>query len=148
MRRPRRIRRIFKWASACGCVLVVAAWSLNLYRFVQLNLPFHRIWLAFDCLSIHYSRLPNSSLEFDGWLEFDEYPHYHNPIPPKFYSHRWGFSVVIPFWLMIVAFGMVTGALFWLDTRSRQTPKGHCRKCGYNLTGNASGICPECGTKI
>lgn len=23
-----------------------------------------------------------------------------------------------------------------------------CRQCGYNLTGNVSGICPECGTKI
>ena len=23
---------------------------------------------------------------------------------------------------------------------------GHCRKCHYNLTGNTSGICPECGT--
>jgi hypothetical protein len=23
-----------------------------------------------------------------------------------------------------------------------------CRKCGYNLTGNVSGICPECGTPI
>jgi hypothetical protein len=23
---------------------------------------------------------------------------------------------------------------------------GHCRHCGYNLTGNTSGVCPECGT--
>lgn len=25
-------------------------------------------------------------------------------------------------------------------------PPGHCKQCGYNLTGNTSGICPECGT--
>lgn len=25
---------------------------------------------------------------------------------------------------------------------------GCCRKCGYDLTGNASGICPECGTAV
>lgn len=25
---------------------------------------------------------------------------------------------------------------------------GYCGQCGYNLTGNISGICPECGTKI
>ncbi len=25
---------------------------------------------------------------------------------------------------------------------------GLCRKCEYNLTGNESGICPECGTVI
>jgi predicted RNA-binding Zn-ribbon protein involved in translation (DUF1610 family) len=27
-------------------------------------------------------------------------------------------------------------------------PTGHCHRCGYNLTGNVSGVCPECGTKI
>jgi hypothetical protein len=24
-------------------------------------------------------------------------------------------------------------------------PAGHCTACGYDLTGNVSGICPECG---
>jgi len=24
---------------------------------------------------------------------------------------------------------------------------GHCSKCGYDLTGNTSGCCPECGTE-
>lgn len=27
-------------------------------------------------------------------------------------------------------------------------PEGLCLNCGYNLTGNTSGICPECGTAI
>ena len=27
-------------------------------------------------------------------------------------------------------------------------PAGRCHRCGYDLTGNASGICPECGTPI
>jgi hypothetical protein len=27
-------------------------------------------------------------------------------------------------------------------------PAGHCLRCGYSLTGNASGICPECGTPV
>ena len=31
-------------------------------------------------------------------------------------------------------------------TRSKpKHPAGHCQRCGYNLTGNLSGICPECG---
>ncbi len=32
---------------------------------------------------------------------------------------------------------------------TRKTPPiGHCHQCGYNLTGNVSGTCPECGTRI
>src|SRR5262245_38932526 len=26
--------------------------------------------------------------------------------------------------------------------------KNRCHECTYNLTGNVSGVCPECGTKI
>lgn len=56
----------------------------------------------------------------------------------------------VQFWL----FGEIAAALailpavsllVWLLVR-RAYPSGHCRKCGYNLTGNVSGICPECGT--
>jgi hypothetical protein len=25
--------------------------------------------------------------------------------------------------------------------------QGQCPRCGYDLTGNASGVCPECGTR-
>jgi predicted RNA-binding Zn-ribbon protein involved in translation (DUF1610 family) len=34
--------------------------------------------------------------------------------------------------------------------RSRRIRRGppRCAKCGYNLTGNVSGVCPECGTPI
>ena len=27
----------------------------------------------------------------------------------------------------------------------RRIPPGHCQRCGYNLTGNVSGVCSECG---
>jgi hypothetical protein len=32
--------------------------------------------------------------------------------------------------------------------RLRKKPPNQCIKCGYNLTGNISGICPECGTAM
>jgi hypothetical protein len=32
--------------------------------------------------------------------------------------------------------------------RYRRRKKGQCVKCGYDLTGNVSGRCPECGERI
>lgn len=33
----------------------------------------------------------------------------------------------------------------WCSARLARSV-GHCRMCGYDLTGNVSGVCPECGT--
>lgn len=30
----------------------------------------------------------------------------------------------------------------------RRQPEGHCQNCGYDLTGNVSGVCSECGTSV
>ena len=38
--------------------------------------------------------------------------------------------------------------LFWRDWREPKSRPGYCQKCGYSLTGNTSGVCPECGTAI
>ena len=55
---------------------------------------------------------------------------------------------------------LICNSVFWAATlsasiallcslaRKRQVLPGYCRKCGYNLTGNVSGICPECGERI
>ena len=48
--------------------------------------------------------------------------------------------------ILIVA--VPTGYLWWVEWKltHRKPRKGFCEKCGHNLTGNTSGICPECGT--
>jgi hypothetical protein len=34
----------------------------------------------------------------------------------------------------------------WVPLLRRKPARGLCRDCGYDLTGNTSGVCPECGT--
>jgi len=37
----------------------------------------------------------------------------------------------------------------WIASRRRAARlRGECIQCHYNLKGNASGVCPECGTRI
>jgi hypothetical protein len=38
-------------------------------------------------------------------------------------------------------------AILWRLDRPRILP-GHCTTCGYDLTGNESGRCPECGKSV
>jgi hypothetical protein len=56
--------------------------------------------------------------------------------------------VTIPFWFLCVPASALP--LMWTYRRlirNRLRPN-HCKSCGYNLAGNASGVCPECGTPI
>lgn len=57
-------------------------------------------------------------------------------------QQRW--RVGFPHWAAVLAFA--AAPLVWLRRRLRRpAPPGHCRGCGYDLTGNVSGACPECG---
>jgi rubrerythrin len=42
---------------------------------------------------------------------------------------------------------ILAGALHGLLSAPLGTD-GQCRKCGYDLTGNVSGVCPECGEAV
>lgn len=45
--------------------------------------------------------------------------------------------------MSLVGYGLLT-----LITRRPAVSRPTCRSCGYDLTANASGICPECGHAI
>ncbi len=53
--------------------------------------------------------------------------------------------VTIPGWFALMFVGGVTWRLLRL---SRRFPPGRCAECGYDLTGNVSGVCPECGVSL
>lgn len=50
--------------------------------------------------------------------------------------------VAVPLWVPLLVFFLPT---LYLWRKERRPLPGHCRKCGYDLTGNESGVCPECG---
>ncbi len=67
------------------------------------------------------------------------------------FGFKYGFLVIAvpPFnvielsvWFLLYTVSIATGVI-WLVDRRRPAP-GYCR-CAYDLTGNVSGTCPECG---
>ena len=64
---------------------------------------------------------------------------------PRSYSYL----LVVPLWSLQAVFLTVPTLWTWRTLKRRRLIRqGCCRKCGYNLTGNTSGICPECGTPL
>lgn len=45
-------------------------------------------------------------------------------------------------------YGAVITAGAWLAALARRLPRHPCLRCGYDLEGNLSGLCPECGASI
>jgi hypothetical protein len=44
-------------------------------------------------------------------------------------------AVMVPLWVLI----------YPAELREERRARGQCPQCGYDLTGNVSGVCPECG---
>lgn len=110
------------------------------------------------------------TVEFGDWYSFDAPPYVHASIEStgSVRSHdrrrKLGWHALIPkavarvdgarsvtgaciaplwpFVVVIIAFRWRALASLW------NRPPGLCNKCGYDLRGNTSGVCPECGAAV
>ena len=64
------------------------------------------------------------------------------PIRPNRYT------ITIPLWAPLAGFLLYPIIGFCRGHFRRETGAPLCPSCGYNLTGNVSGRCPECGEMI
>jgi len=56
--------------------------------------------------------------------------------------------ILVPYGAVAIVLGIAP--TLWVLERyfTQRTPTDSCAACGYNLTGNISGVCPECGTVV
>jgi hypothetical protein len=133
-----KARRVLKWVGLLLCtailaVTVVGSWWPFLWKVTT------REWGDFETgVGGPHSQPLRTVVSFR-----------HRPknVPPL---ERWGDDTLwparrhdLPLWVPFVVVAVPTAVLWWLDLR--RIPPGHCQKCGYNLSGNISGRCPECG---
>lgn len=58
-----------------------------------------------------------------------------------------GADFSIPTWLPVLLFGLWPAIALIRHIKRRYFTHGVCRKCGYDLRGTPSGVCPECGDR-
>jgi hypothetical protein len=55
-------------------------------------------------------------------------------------------------WIPFLLLPGHVGLMLWYRSpelrRRERRAKGLCLRCGYDLHGNVSGVCPECGTSV
>lgn len=72
--------------------------------------------------------------------------------PPAPLTENHLMIVIVPLWIVAVLFGVLPAISLTKFLRARQKSQrvkhGCCTACGYDLAGNVSGVCPECGTAI
>lgn len=60
--------------------------------------------------------------------------------------------VVVPLWAVAAALAVIPAAwapgAYKRRVRARRRRLGLCLRCGYDLTGNTSGVCSECGEAV
>ncbi len=115
------------------------------------EVSFQRSWVVCSrgrvLFMLHTDRYP-AEPGFETWLQHNTAGFHRVPLAYSFFvdpHSAGGLRVVIfPLWMPLLVLAVPTAVLWWRDRRRIQP--GHCPKCGYNLTGNLSGRCPECGT--
>jgi hypothetical protein len=72
-----------------------------------------------------------------AWLVF-----YERDDHPAYSDH----SIKAQPWFVLLVLALIPACVMILILRRRQRPPGACLTCGYDLTGNVTGRCPECGS--
>jgi predicted Zn-ribbon and HTH transcriptional regulator len=158
MRRRPQLRRVLKWSGTALGLSVLVAFAVSDGR---------PIWLSgSDDPNVSKSLvfcLRNGSVSVGKWEQMsaqeyanstlDDFLDVRNlgwwPSPYQLGAGRWRCRLVaVPFWIPALAVVTSIAVLWYPDLRTwLHHPPGHCKACGYDLTGNESGACPECGVE-
>ena len=139
-------RRILKWTGLTATLLIVGLWAFSLWWAGSFIGERFALICRGGCLNIFRSQGRIGPIPH-GW--------HIRPLAgrnsfglelPTMIEGWQAYAIILPLWLPLLVFAIPTAWLFYRDRK--RIPPSHCQKCGYNLTWNTSGRCPECGDPI
>lgn len=168
MGRSRRFFRGMTWAGGISCFLLLIAWwwstrnsamyirdnwRINLFS-GQLSYEQNQLIAAITAIRSRSSPFQSSSGPTPNattsiWSVV--------PVPSGLdstYGFRgchiefgqWDNTVILPMWMSFSMAVLGTGFCAWMSRWRLR--RGFCSECDYCLTGNTSGVCPECGSAV
>ena len=149
MRRLGRVEHVVKWTASLLCAVTMVGFCASFVWTIEYYVAGFRFNLGIGPGVVHIalrktSLPPPSALPwYDAdvfWTQDTDWEWY--LLPERGGNRTWDY-ISIPMWILFVITALPTTVL-WFRDRRRYTP-GYCQRCGYNLTGNVSGRCPECG---
>ncbi|GEM_PF-1695688 len=129
---------LWVWASVCS----TSFGNGNTYHCLMHG---GELWLRWAPRGTEDSGIfPVASVAFDpSWPQFRGFDRISMGAHPMIWDVRF------PLWMLTIAVGMVTTAVWMWDSAVvrplRRQERGLCPRCGYDLRLNVSGRCPECG---
>ena len=158
-------RRVVKLASVlslilCAAVFFLGAFGYNVGNRFDIGTDSSHFTMLSSCGTIRVHILlmkPNGFWVIDGAGIHHQFVLPEEGVVASLYRigfHRRTFrgeedvDAQMPCWL---AFALLLAAhrlFIWLGRTRDPDPVPYCSTCAYNLTGNTSGVCPECGTPV
>ena len=139
MRRRSRTRRVLKWVGTVACAAAAVGWGAS-YASPGFSLG--------NRASVMWSHGVFRLVA--DWRPSSQDVHFIPPVGGEYWPFMSAKGRIVyvasPFWALLAATSLPTVLLWWLDPPRH--PPAHCQSCGYDLTGNVSGVCPECGTAV
>ncbi len=154
-KRRQRLRSTCKWGGVTLCVLLFALWLASGWWFLSAHRQFgprevytRAVWID-EGRFIFIDAVPSNGSNVEWYFRCAR--RYEDNQHPASWLWRFEFPdepgwrfYAAPLWFPFLIIALPTGYLFWSDHRRRMRA-GCCGKCGYDLKGNVSGKCPECG---
>jgi hypothetical protein len=152
----RRLLHLVTLLSLLLCLGVLALWARSYWVHDQLQVCAVDHWLILHSTSGVIFVFDNHFIDSQPFrLVWMRQPQLAGPALPDVMRSmvRFGYDgslpssadkvLTFPHWAAAALFALLPSARFYRRLRRRED--GRCKKCGYDLTGNLSGVCPECG---